>query len=81
MLLWWDRRTEKPMSAATAVPVTVDFAPDEAPRETTLLEVVRVLEEITTDEREVVATVLWMLRSGRIKLCGNFRDTPIEDFC
>ncbi|MGH0029512.1 MAG: hypothetical protein ACQGVC_06960 [Myxococcota bacterium] len=68
------------MSAATAVPVTVDFAPEEAPRETTLLEVVRVLSEITTDEREIVATVLWMLRSGRIKLCGNFRDCPIEDF-
>jgi hypothetical protein len=67
------------MSAAQAVPVTVDFAP-EAPRETTLLEVVRVLGEITTDEREIVATVLWMLSSGRIRLCGNFRGSPIEDF-
>ena len=68
------------MSAAQSLPVPVDFAPEAAPRETTLLEVVRVLEEITTDEREVVATVLWMLRSGRIKLCGNFRDCRIEDF-
>ena len=66
------------MSAAQAIPVTVDFAP-EAPRETTLLEVVRVLGEITTDEREIVATVLWMLSSGRIRLCGNFRNCPIED--
>lgn len=69
------------MSAATAVPVTVDLASGEAPRETTLLEVVRVLGEITNDEREIVATVLWMLRSGRIRLCGNFRDAPLEDFC
>ena len=68
------------MSAAQAVPVTVDFAPEAAPRETTLLEVVRVLGEITTDEHEIVATVVWMLRSGRIKLCGNFRDCRIEDF-
>jgi hypothetical protein len=67
------------MSAAQAVPVTVDLAP-EAPRETTLLEVVRVLGEITTDEREIVATVLWMLSSGRIRLCGNFQGCPIEDF-
>ena len=66
------------MSAA-ALPVTVDFAPEEAPRTTTLLEVVRVLGEITDDEREIVATVLWMLQSGRIRLCGNFRDTPIEE--
>lgn len=67
------------MSAAQALPVTVDFTP-EAPRETTLLEVVRVLGEITNDEREIVATVLWMLSSGRIKLCGNFRDCPLSDF-
>ena len=66
------------MSAA-ALPVTVDCAPEEAPRTTTLLEVVRVLSEITDDEREVVATVLWMLQSGSIKLGGNFRDTPIEE--
>ena len=68
------------MSAAQALPVQVDFAEGEAPRETTLLEVVRVLGEITTDEHEIVATVLWMLSSGRIKLTGNFRDCPIEDF-
>ena len=69
------------MSAAqpTPIPVSVDLAP-EAPRETTLLELVRVLGEITTDEREIVATVLWMLNSGRIRLCGNFRDCPLEEF-
>lgn len=65
--------------SAVALPVTVDFAPDEAPRDTTLLEVVRVLGEITDDEREIVATVLWMLESGSIRLTGNFRDAPIED--
>jgi hypothetical protein len=67
------------MSAAQPIPVSVDLAP-EAPRETTLLELVSVLAEITTDEREIIATVLWMLNSGRIRLCGNFRDCPLEDF-
>jgi hypothetical protein len=51
-----------------------------APRVTTLLELVRTLNEVTDDEREVVATVLWMLQSGHVRLCGNFRDAPIEDF-
>ena len=65
------------MSAAQALPATVD-APEA--RETTLLELVHELGEITTDEREIVATVMWMLNSGRIKLCGNFRDCSLEDF-
>ena len=65
------------MSAAQALPVAVD-APEA--RETTLLELVHELGEITTDEREIVATVMWMLSSGRIKLRGNFRDCPLEDF-
>ena len=65
------------MSAAQALPVTVD-APEA--RETTLLELVHKPGENTTDDREIVATVMWMLSSGRIKLCGNFRDCPLEDF-
>ncbi|MBW2232452.1 MAG: hypothetical protein JRH17_18850, partial [Deltaproteobacteria bacterium] len=36
--------------------------------------------EVTDDDREVVATVLHMLASGRVRLCGNFRDEPIEAF-
>ena len=51
-----------------------------APRVTTLLELVQVLNEISDDEREVVATVLWMLESGRVRLCGNFRSAPIDVF-
>ena len=45
--------------------------------ETTLLELVRVVSEVTEDDREVVTTVMEMLRSGRVRLCGSFRDcTP-----
>lgn len=40
---------------------------------TTLLDLVRAIGEVTDDEREIVATVLHLLHSGRVRLCGNFR--------
>jgi hypothetical protein len=46
---------------------------------TTLLELVRAISEVTSDEREVVATVLHLLSSGRARLCGNFRGASVED--
>jgi len=49
-------------------------------RVTTLLALVRAVSEVTRDDREVVATILHMLRSGEVRLCGNFRNAPIEDF-
>jgi len=52
----------------------------QAARETTLLALVRAVGETTTDDREVVATILHLLRSGEVRLCGNFRKAPIEDF-
>ena len=51
----------------------------ETPQVTTLLELVRTLGEITEDDREVVATVLSLLRSGQVRLCGNFRDALAKD--
>ena len=66
------------MSAAPSY--TADKAATRAePRETTLLELVRTISEVTNDEREVVATVMRMLDSGRVRLCGNFRGVPIDD--
>jgi hypothetical protein len=41
--------------------------------ETTLLELVRAVSEVTEDDREVVATVMELLRSGRVRLSGSFR--------
>lgn len=64
-------------------PATQSLARDaiaKAPQVTTLLELVRVLGEITDDDREVVATVLSLLGSGQVRLCGNFRDALAEDF-
>ena len=53
---------------------------NEPPRcvQTTLLELVRALSEITGDENEIVATVLHMVREKRVQLNGNFRDRDLS---
>jgi len=35
--------------------------------------------EVTEDDDEAVATVLAMLRSGRVRLCGTFRGASTDD--
>lgn len=65
------------MRGAAAIPYPPAKA--EEPRDVTLLELVCALGEVTRDDREVVATALEMLRSGRVRLCGNFRGCPIDD--
>jgi hypothetical protein len=50
------------------------------PRDVTLLELVGALCDVTEDDREVVATVVEMLQSGRVRLRGNFRGAPVSDF-
>ena len=45
--------------------------------ETTLLELVQTIGELTEDDREVVATVIEMLHSGHVRLIGNFRGQRI----
>src|SRR5262245_6336776 len=65
---------------AAAASLDREQAPADEARVTTLLALVRAVGEVTRDDREVVATILHMLRSGEVRLCGNFRNTPIEDF-
>jgi len=67
------------MSAATTQLVVDDGLRSE-PLPTTLLELVRAISEITSDDREVVATVQHMLDTGSVRLTGNFRDIPTEVF-
>jgi hypothetical protein len=43
------------------------------PAGTTLLDLVQAVSEDTEDDREVVAIVLRLLRSGRVRLTGSFR--------
>ena len=67
-------------AAATASPTREHAPPAREARATTLLALVRAVGEVTRDDREVVATILHLLRSGEVRLCGNFRNAPIEDF-
>jgi hypothetical protein len=46
--------------------------------DTTLLELVGAIAENANDDREIVATVLHLLRSGRVRLIGNFRDRRVD---
>jgi hypothetical protein len=43
---------------------------------TTLLELVDTVSELARNDEEVVAAVLDLLESGRVRLCGTFRDRP-----
>jgi hypothetical protein len=64
------------MGAAQPLPIR-DQASE--PLSVTLLEVVRAIGEVTEDDREVVATVLHLLATGQIRLCGNFRGAGARD--
>jgi hypothetical protein len=51
------------------------------PQPVTLLELIEAVSEVSHSEQEVLATVTYMLNSGRVRLSGNFRDTPVEKLC
>ncbi len=53
----------------------------EEPRPVTLLELVEAVSEFSETEQELLATVVYMLNSGRVQLSGNFRGTPVEQLC
>jgi hypothetical protein len=53
----------------------------EEPRPVTLLELIEAVSEVSESEQEVLATVMYMLNSGRVQLSGSFRDTPVEQLC
>ncbi len=69
-----------PMRADAPTPIrSRDRRPGPAPAvETTLLELVTVLCEVTEDDAEVVATVVDLVRAGRIRLAGTFRSREAE---
>ena len=47
------------------------------PKECTLLELVWSVNEVTEDEHEAIATVVYLINSGRVRLCGNFAGAKI----
>lgn len=47
------------------------------PQESTLLDLVQsVISEAKTDE-EVIATIVYLINSGRVRLCGSFAGAKI----
>jgi hypothetical protein len=47
------------------------------PIKCTLLELVYALNEVTENDREVVAAAIFLVNSGRVQLCGNFANAKI----
>lgn len=71
------------MRTALATPLENASRPASARKitiRTTLLDLVRTVSESTDDDAEVVATIVHMLRCGRIELCGALKDSPLDEF-
>jgi hypothetical protein len=44
----------------------------------TMLDLVTAVSEHARNEAELVATVVYMVNSGRVRLCGNFRGARFD---
>jgi len=44
----------------------------------TLLELVKAVSEYAETDAEIVATVVHLVNSGRVQLCGNFRGARFD---
>jgi hypothetical protein len=81
-------RTSSMSQASIAIPVDhhtviheIQTNPSDEPQSVTLLELVKAVSEVSDSEREILATVTYMLNSGRVRLSGNFRDMPVAKLC
>ena len=48
------------------------------PLRCTLLDLVTAISEVADSEAEVVATVVYLVNSDRVQLCGNFRGAHFD---
>lgn len=55
--------------------------PSDEPQPVTLLEPVEAVSEVSESEQEILATVTYMLNSGRVRLSRSFRDTSVSILC
>lgn len=46
--------------------------------QTTLLELVTAVNDVAESEDEVIATVVHLVNSGAVRLCGSFRGARID---
>ena len=61
-------------------PMIYQIEPNAIEPSLTLLELIQAVNEVSESEQELVATVVYMLKSGRIHLTGNFRDACLDEF-
>lgn len=47
-------------------------------KESTLLELVQSVMNETESDDEVVATIVYLINSGRVRLCGTFKNAKIS---
>ena len=47
-------------------------------RNVTLLDLVSAVTEYARSDKEVIATVAYMVNSGRVRLCGNFKGARFD---
>jgi hypothetical protein len=50
----------------------------EAQKQTTLLDLIQSVNESARNEEEAIATVAYLINSGRVRLCGNFAGAKIN---
>lgn len=81
-------RTPEMDQVSIAIPVDhiamiheIQTNPSDEPQPVTLLELVEAVSEVSESEQEVLATVTYMLNSGRVRLSGSFRGMPITKLC
>jgi hypothetical protein len=48
------------------------------PIRSTLLDLVTAVNSVARNEREVIATVTYLVNSGKVVLCGNFAGARID---
>jgi len=47
-------------------------------RDVTLLDLVSAVAKYARSDKEVIATVAYMVNSGRVRLCGNFKGARFD---
>jgi len=65
-----------------SIDATSDATSAKAPIRLTLLELVMAVSEVSESEDELIASVLYILQDGRVRLAGNFRESrfdPLSD--
>jgi hypothetical protein len=48
------------------------------PQDMTLLELVKAVSDHARSEAEVIAIVVYLVNSGRVRLCGSFKDARFD---